>query len=396
MHSSHGFSAQPRILPCPGSVAMCEGEPNETNPAAELGTAVHELVVPAILFGLKCDDFIGKTFNNHVVTQEMADAGQVYVAYIQRLKKERPGMKVYIEKKVCMSGISDKLNGTGDFIGIDGDTLISLDYKNGRGVVEVNPATTCTGAGVTLNGNGQVVGYALSAMDTFNLWGKIKKVITGIIQPNVEHKDGVIRTREYEMDELLQWYHAYGAGFHAADSPDGKLVAGTHCTYCRAAGFCGPRIRRTLKLAGLTSNVRKLDPDQIIAIMGETNTIKRTLDAVQKQAVIAARAGKPLKDYKLVKSIVRANCTDEDGFIKAATAEIAAKGGGDEMINKLHHKPKLVSMTAAKKIISNGLVNKFFTKPEAGVTLVPISDTRAAIMPDAVKPSVSGVFTEVK
>ncbi len=237
LHSRYGFSGQPRTMACGASIPMSAGFENESNDAAELGTAVHELTEVAQKFGLSCHDFLGMKFNKIVMTEEDVEAGQVYVNYVRQLKIQHPNMVFYIEKQVCMSSISDELWGTSDLIGVDESLglMIILDYKNGWGLVEVNDEQLITGFG-SLIGNAQCVGYGLAAMDTLQLWGKITRVITGIVQPNIEHADGVIRLREFTMDEMKQWHKAYHISHKRVD-----IVAGKHCTCCLAAGTCAER-----------------------------------------------------------------------------------------------------------------------------------------------------------
>lgn len=403
-HSKYGFSGQSRTLVCGGSIPMSEGMPNPSNPAAELGTAVHELGENSYKLGLSCHDFVGCTFNKIEVTEDMAEAGQVYVNYIRQLKQQRPNASVWLELKVCLSSISNELWGTSDYVMLDGDTLIIGDYKNGYGVVEVDGVQTITGFG-QLDGNAQTMGYALAAMDTLGLWGRVNKIITFICQPNVDHVNGVIRSKEYNMDEVTLWHQGYRAAHKRTD-----LVAGKHCKYCLAAGFCATRIKRTMELIGLTSSITKLNEDQIIELLDEIDTIKRTADAIADQATLLARQGKKLKGRKLVKAIVWAKCTDESELVKQLVEDAVHERFSDEFGTteqdielfisefkpKLFNTPKLKGMTALKKVkgVDKDLVNKYFVKPDGGTVLVPIYDKRAAIMPD-MRPDASGVFSAV-
>lgn len=393
-HSSRGFSQQSRIMVCGGSVEMSENEPDTTNEEAEKGTAVHELVEGALKLGVNCQDMVGNTFNKFVIDEEMADGGQVYVAYIRQLKVKYPNMVFYFEAKVGLTSLSDDLWGTADFIGIDLTLrlLIVGDYKNGWVIVDVDKTQQVTGYG-EIEGNAQTAGYSLAAMDTFDLWGKIDTVINFIVQPNNEHIDGAIRLKTYNMEEMTEWHHAYRASHGRTD-----IVAGAHCVYCKAAGFCGARILRTFSLIGLSTTVARLTEDQIIAILHEKKAIKRTLDAVTAQALVLARKGKQLTDFKLVKSIVRGYCTNEEKLVELVVADFVHEQFNDQLgveqweVDELeskvkagmYNKPSFKGMTALKKIkgMDKKLINRFFDKPVAGTELVPTYDKRAAIMPD--------------
>lgn len=410
LHSKRGFSGSKIFLACGGSVAMSEGFPNETNGEAELGTAVHDMVDTALKLGLSCHDFIGSTFNNIVMTEEDADAGQVYVNYIRQLKQRFPHGEFYYEVKVGLTSIGDDLWGTTDFLMIDrlNRTLWSLDYKNGYELVEVNEEQLVTGYG-TIQGNSQTMGYALAAMDTFKLWGAIDKIVSGIIQPNNEdHEDGVIRLKEYTYDEFVKWHNAYSVAYGRND-----LVAGSHCKYCRAAGSCAVRIQRTMTLLGFTSSLATADEDQVIAILDELPALRRTMKAIEDQAIVIARKGKQMQKWKLTRAIVRGFCTDEDAFVnKVADDYISDQVTGgmihpsdtdcmyvarEEFIKSLYNKPKLKGMTAQKankKLVDKTLVNKYFDKPEAGYQLVPITHRSTAIMPDK-QPTAANKFKAV-
>lgn len=384
-HSNRGFSAQSRIMVCGGSVIMTEGLPYTTNDAAELGTAVHEMVEFCTKFNTDCHHCIGLTFNNIVMTETEAEAGQVWVNYIRQLKLRFPNAQFWYELKVCMSSISNDLWGTSDFIMLNDNVLYSLDYKNGYELVEVDKPQEVTGFG-TVHGNAQTVGYALAAMDTLKLWGRVDTIVTGIIQPNNDnHEDGIIRLKTYNIDEITTWHQAYRASHGRND-----LVAGLHCKYCKAAGFCAVRIKRTFDLMGFTDSITRLNEDQIIEVFKELPVIKRTMEMVKEQAQLLARQGKPLKDYKLVRGIVKGYCTNEEEFVNEA---IESYDGDDVESFKasLYNEPKLKGMTANKKIVAKELVDKYYRKPDAKLELVPITHRGAAVMPDQ-RPDATGKF----
>lgn len=375
---------------------MNSSEENTTNAAAELGTAVHEMTEVALKWGLSCDDFLGCTFNKIVMTEKEVEAGNVYVNYIRQLKQRHPNGQFYYEVKVCLSSIADDLWGTADFIMIDGRTMYSLDYKNGYELVEVNKPQLITGYG-TINGNAQNIGYALAAMDTFQLWGKVDTIIAGIIQPNNDdHIDGIIRLKQYSYDEVVQWHQAYRASYGRND-----LVAGSWCKYCPSSGRCAVRIRQLMESLSFETPITELNEDQVISLLPMLSSFSRNIKAIQERANTIARQGKKLKDYKLVREIVHGYCVDEEKFINEAVQEHFAHGVNKltddskrEFIASLYNKPRIKGMTACKKVLSKELVNKHYNKPEAGLALVPITAKGAAVMPDK-RPSSIGEFEAI-
>lgn len=391
LHSLRGFSAQSRIMTCGGSVNMTQGLPYTTNDAAELGTAVHEMIEFCTKLGIDCDDCVGLTFNKIVMTVEDADAGQVWVNYIRQLQLRFPNAQFFFELKVIMSSISLDLWGTSDFIMVNDNVLYSLDYKNGYELVEIDKPQVVTGFG-TVNGNAQTIGYALATMDTLQLWGKVDTIVTGIIQPNnPDHIDGIIRLKTYNYDEMVVWHQAYRASHDRND-----LVAGLHCKYCKAAGFCATRIRRTFELLGFNDSITRLNEDQIIEVFKELPVLKRTMEMVKEQAKLLARQGKPLKDYKLVRGIVKGYCTNEEEFVNKAVNAAVTNGDISQLEVEsfkasLYNTPKLKGMTANKKIVAKELVDRYYNKPDAPLDLVPITARGSAVMPDQ-RPDATGKF----
>lgn len=367
---------------------MTEGIVDQTNELAEIGTAVHECAEAALKLGCDCKDFVGCKFNDREITDEMATSGQLYVDYVRKLKRLMPGCIVLLEKRVILSSISaEDLWGTSDCIIIWGHKLFIGDYKNGYGVVEVDKPQHIHATGVEINGNAQCVGYALATLDTYNLWDQITEVETFIVQPNFSHTQGPIRSKTYTMGEMRLWWDAYYYAYHAAKNPDAPLNAGNHCKYCSAAGFCAPRIERTMNLLKLNQGMSYLTPDQIVEVFHELKTIRNGLERIEEQTTILARQGKVVEGYKLVKGIARATCTDEAGIVNDAINQGVPR-------HKLFNE-KLKSKTDLKKIIDYKIVDKYFKPGEESSTLVPMSNSRAAIAPDK-RPDATGRFEPIR
>lgn len=388
-HSNHGFSGQSRIIACPGSVRMQDGLPNTTNPAAELGTAVHEATEFALNLRVSCNDLIGMTFNDHVLTDDMAFAGQVYVDYVMEILKLYPDAIVYIEGKVCLSTIDPKLLwGTSDIIIYVPSMrlLIVGDYKNGYGVVEVYGDQYVYSRGHIEKGNAQCIGYGLAALDTHNLWDGVDHVVTFIAQPNIDHIDGPVRLHTYSMTEIYNWLHIYAESHELALLPDAPTFAGSHCKYCRAKGHCKTRIMHMLESMQMDKAVSHCSPEELLTVYNEIDTFIYSLEAVKDRMVALARQGMHIPGRKLVKGIVRAKCVDEHKLVAEAVASGIDKTA---MFNT-----KIKGKTDLVKVVGQKMANKYFVTPEAGLTLVNMSDKRPAVMADS-KPNAKGIFGAV-
>ncbi len=83
IHSTRGGSVMSIILECPGFPRMVEGIPREENEPAEQGTCIHEANQFALTWGVDTTECVGGTFNDRELTLEMAESGQVFVAYMR-------------------------------------------------------------------------------------------------------------------------------------------------------------------------------------------------------------------------------------------------------------------------------------------------------------------------
>ncbi len=373
-HSIYGASISPIYLACNASVLMSRGKPNHTNEPAEQGTAAHACGEFCLRMRVNAYECIGMVFNRSkafpdgfTVDQEMADAVQVYVAHILSICL-RLGVNPLVEIRVVMSSIRDDVFGTSDCIIIAGDTLYVLDYKHGWIIVNIA-------------NNSQAIFYAIAVMDTYNLWGQIKHIHTAIIQPRPDHIDGAIRYHEYTPEQLHSWFHKFRK---AILYPSDKPVAGTHCKYCLARANCKTRMMRTIELAFSDVPLDQVSIEELEILYLETQSIKTHLQAVDDRMTELAKEGHQFENLKLVTARKFAICKDETAFMQAVV-----KSGVDK--SKLYN-TKLVSMTAAKKVVDKNIVNEYFIKPPAGIDLVPLTDSRPAMSTNR---SAAGVFESV-
>lgn len=352
------FSASARLIACPASRRMSKGVPNSSSAASELGTAAHELGEHCLRYGFEPSECIGLTFNNHVVDDGMVEAVNLYVGYVRSLEI-KTGVKSLLEQRVTLSSLGrDDVFGTSDSILIHGDTLYITDYKHGFIPVEVVD-------------NPQPIGYALATMDTFKLWGRITKVVATIVQPRKPHIDGPIRSHVYDALELRDvWWPKFYNAVIEGENPLTKTNPGKHCKYCPARGFCRSRVMMTLQNAYWGDPIDIMTDDEIEVLYSEVEQMKTNIEAIQGRAIEIARKGHKFEDYKLVDSITRYKCVDEDGLVDAAK-----KSGID--LDKIYVK-KLKSMTEIKKHMNPQLAGQYFEKPEPKTTLAPMNDNRPA------------------
>lgn len=387
-HSVYSFSSSHRWMNCPASIRMSKGYPNSTNPASELGTAVHELGEFCIAIGVNPSRCLGLTFNDHVTDDKMIEGASLYKNVVDDLTT-RYGVSPLLEERVTMSSLGrDDVYGTSDVthIALHKRILHTTDYKNGYGVVEVKD-------------NSQTAGYSVATLDTFNLWDKVDEVHNTIIQPNYEHINGPIRTEVYTMDDMVKWRENFRVAVLRADDPNEQPVAGDWCHYCPAQANCRPRMLDVLDKAYTTTGIHNISIGELEVIYKHTRSIQRFLEMVGGRILEEARKGAEYKHYKLVKSYPWAVVEDVEGLL----AEVK-KLGIDE--TKMYNNPKLIGKTKAKKLLPKPIIEKFYRTPPASSTVVENSNNRPAMRVGKAsgvftpvnqpRPDVSGIFAPVK
>ena len=389
-HSEHGFSGQARIVACPGSVGRQRGIADISNEAAKLGTAVHEMGELALSFGLDTtQSFKGQKFNDIKVTQKMIDSADYYLACVYELLADMPDAVVLIETKVKMSSIdSSRLWGTADLAVIDyfNRRLVMCDYKNGYGIVELMPDQSVFATNEVIKGNAQLIGYLIALCDTLNLWCAIDTFEIMVVQPNKGHIDGECRRVQISAEQIIQWWHVFYQSHQLAVMTDAPVKAGSWCKYCRARATCKDNLQRLFNGLMMDGSIETASIEQLIELSDMSEVIKTTLGRVEERLVEEARQGLQVPNKKLVRTIVRAKCEDEDGLIRDAIAS------GKKREDLFHQ--RLKSKTDLKAMLGKQIADKYFKTPQRGYTLVDMSDTRMAVMPDR-KPSLNGKFQKV-
>jgi hypothetical protein len=268
-----------------------------------------------------------------------------------------------------VSSVAPDMFGTADCIYIAGRTLYVDDYKNGRGIVEA----TCS----------QLAYYAVATLDTFQLWCAVDQVVVGIVQPNANHVNGPIRQITYTIAQLREWQARFELASIAARQPNAPCTAGKHCRYCPAVG-CRARIMWTIETAGVDAPVDTLSAAECAVVMACLPELKDSLEAVKSHALALMRQGARIDGFKPVRAVKHAVCSDEGAFIAAAQS-----AGVDP--SKLRNPGKLIGATAAKKLVGAKLVDEHYRKPEAGIVLAPINDSR----PPVNVGSAAGIFKPI-
>lgn len=248
-HAKLGPSSWDRWSNCPGSVTLCEGQPNTTSRYAAEGSVAHEIADRVLRgeighAGALLDTMFQQEGYDILVDEEMVEAVTLYVQIV-RDHTSYDGT-LFPEQRLPighMTGETDA-EGTSDAVIFDQGRMTVVDLKYGKGVR------------VNAEGNGQGRMYALGALQKFAGVYEINDVEIMIVQPRIE--DG-ISSEILTIGELEE--HRDIVELAAARTViDDTLVPGEkQCKFCPAKGICPALKAETSNSLALLSPVTAAD-----------------------------------------------------------------------------------------------------------------------------------------
>ena len=199
--------------------------------AAE-GTAAHKLAERCLESSKNsAADFLGIMIDGFEVTEEMAEAVQMYVDDIWQNMGDKK--KLFVEERFDLGWLYPGLFGTNDACIVEPfGHIIVYDFKYGAGVP------------VNVTENKQLMYYALGAAYNFDP----ATITIKIIQPRAAHDDGPIREWTVDSDRITkQW--AGELKLAAQTVNGGHLEAGKWCRWCPAFAMCPKAEEKALEEA---------------------------------------------------------------------------------------------------------------------------------------------------
>lgn len=361
VHARLSASGSHRWLYCPGSVKAEESLPNTTSYHAEEGTAAHELAELALMGSGNTRDWLGKQLpesNAFTVTDEMANAVQVYVDYVRGFSGEHA-----YEQRIDFGDWVPEGFGTADAVIVQDDKIRVIDLKYGRGLR------------VDAEENTQAILYALGVYAEHELFIDIKNVVITIVQPRLDHID----EWEISISELLKRGEWIRQRAEEANSPDAERVPGeAQCLWCKAKATC-PALMKFTNAAIMSDfetldlvNVDRLTDSQLRQALDSKKLIIGWLDAVEMYIKERVENGGSFEGYKMVEGRSSRSWSDEKLAIEVLESEL-----GEQAWEK-----KLLSVAKAERSLGKaklGVISDLVLRSSGKPTLVPESDKRPAL-----------------
>lgn len=410
-HATWSASATERNWACAGALALTQHLPDRTSEAADWGTCCHQISERCLREEIDADSLIGTTEkgkkHSFEIDEEMAETAQTYVDYVRERAKASASSKLWLEQRFSLETLDPPFDagGTGDAViwNPDERLLEVIDLKGGRGVV------------VEVKGNPQLRTYGLGAV-LANPGLAVQRIRVTIVQPRAGHKDGRIRSEDFDIVDLLDWTSDLVAAMRRSAKaladrgvmPDAAwaaayLAAGDHCKFCRAAATCPALEAKAFDAAGvwfddhdkpaLANAPDGQAPEELAKTLDLLDMIEDWIKAVRAHAHDQAENGVTIPGYVLVEKRGREKWNegvDEREISKAALASGIPIGSVynpaklrtpkqiRDAVAKQGDKPHAVQALADLKALSG--------TPSTGTNLVrETKTTRAAVKPAVAK-----------
>jgi hypothetical protein len=366
-------------MSCAASVRLSKGLPESPSEHAAEGTAAHELAERCLTNKRHtARDYLGDTIPvgrdfSFEVDEEMADAVDVYLREIDRIREEGPDLEEWVERRFSLEALRppQPMFGTSDYTAYSraNRTLYVRDYKHGRG------------KRVDVEGNPQIFYYALGALLSLPRDYPVKWVDVGIVQPRV----GNVANQVVEAEALLDFAGELMEAARATEDPNAIPVPGEWCRWCKAKAICPALQSQALETARVEfgspatpPSPASLTPAQVAEVLAKADVIEDWIAAVRKHALLEAEQGRAPPGFKLVaKRAVRKWAADDEYTVP----ELVLATNGTLTYDDFYER-KLVSPAQAEKLLKTakaklpeGLVNSV----SSGYTLATEDDKRPAV-----------------
>lgn len=355
-----GGSTAKRVINCPGSVALVNKmPPKPSSEHADRGTLLHDAISEFLdQDGKPITDWLGKTYKDQVLTQELLDEKLVVALELLDEIDPKKELMYEVETRVGFGDLLPGVFGSTDLVGRIGNRAVVLDWKFGDGVV------------VTAEENEQLMFYAAAAMRTAETaWAfeGADEIELIIVQPPVVRRwvTDKARIEQFERDLVK--------AVKAAQQPEAKIQHGDHCRWCAAKPIC-PKMTGAVDRA-LVTQLKEIDVDTLGRYLKNADLLEDWIKDLRGLAMQLLEKNMPVPGYKLVQKQARRKWSDESKA-KSALLELGLK---ESVVVEISIMSPAQAEKALKKRFSE-LPEGLVKSESSGTTMAPESDPRPAIL----------------
>lgn len=399
-HSRLGASGTHRWWPCLGSNNLIQalGVPDVPTIYMLEGTAAHELAHLCLVNGQDAIEYIERTIDNFLVTDEMASAIQIYLDKC-RIYLNDPDWECYTEQKFSLQELNPPapMFGTADFVAVNKATgeIVVIDLKYGANwivIAEKNP---------------QLMYYILGVLCALGSKFYAKKILGIIVQPRVRSGEP-IKEAYFRPSEIFVWANELINRARLTLDPDAPLTPGPHCKSCGARGRCRAQKDAADEAAQLEYEVQPLpdgaveivkanrslplailSPDELGDLYRKVPFLRQFCDAVEEALSSAIDHGIEGTGYKKVANFGHRQWANEEETPKLLTSRLSLDEEAvyvRKLISPAEAERRAIStlreigMKAGKaKDMAKSMLDKLTVRPLASPTIVPLTDSRPAL-----------------
>lgn len=364
-HFTYGASSSERWINCPGSIVRAAGMPTAVaSTYAADGEEAHELLEYSLVNGYTNADeaFVMGEFkwtHNHDTEQERLISVQTALDNINELiEAYSPDCETWTEIQFRFPSreAPDDSGGTTDFAMYVPllDICYVIDYKHGAGKA------------VDVQDNYQLKMYMCCVREAMRQRGMTTPhtmYVGRIIQPRAFHKDGGLRTVEYNDAVLDEYIGAADNAIRQSRAQAPPIKPGPWCRWCPAYMACpeaaAERMDKFFGGVSVTApnakplpDVQGLDVEYLARLLEAAPTIREYLAAAEAQAIALARQGVPIPRHKLVYAQARRKWHGDEREIAVALAHMI---GGEAAA---FMPPQLVTITEAERMVKAAIYER--------------------------------------
>jgi hypothetical protein len=299
-HAAAGPSGAHGWINCPAYVTRTRGLRRKATAYTREGSAAH-YVAEQIILGKPVPSVVEIEGEEIAVSEEMLDHVAVYVQLAGLLRHDADAFMV--EQRVSLDWyyaplpMPEPIFGTADLISYAAKTgvLNVVDFKYGAGV------------SVEVEGNEQLMIYALGAMGRLS-GGDIKRVRMVIVQPRAPGEP--VRSHVVSAGELLTWAdQVLKPAVARIGNGDTSENSGEWCRWCTRAGTCDTLHKKALNAAKASFSeegsvtlpaASSLPSSDLSEILDQAELISAWVSKVRAEAVSRIEGGETVPGYKLV------------------------------------------------------------------------------------------------